>query len=148
MIASRTSSRIPRDGISITEKASKRARERNDTSGMFSQNPFTVLNNTSNAYLHAVMLDLDLEVDNIDEQIDVFKLEELARVAMAEANYNHFLETQKAKTAPQNNEETADVSLEVISNEVRDCSELVSKGEGILACSEPDSVGMTIRNTS
>lgn len=66
---------------------------------MFTQNPFTVLNNTSNSSLHVVII--DLEVDNIDEQLDVFKLEELARAAVVEANYKHFIESQKARDAPR-----------------------------------------------
>lgn len=68
---------------------------------MFTQNPFTVLNNTSNSSLHAIIIDLDLEVVNIDEQLDVFKLEKLARAAVVEANYKHFIESQKARDAPR-----------------------------------------------
>jgi hypothetical protein len=67
---------------------------------MFTHNPFTVLNNTSSSSLHVVIIDLDLEVDNIDEQLDAFKLEELARAAVVEANYKHFIESQKARDAP------------------------------------------------
>lgn len=66
VVATRTSSRVPRDGIPIAEKASMRAKARDDTSGMNVSNPFTVLNNTPDAILHEVINDLDLEVSNID----------------------------------------------------------------------------------
>lgn len=39
VVASRTSNRIPRDGVPIAEKAAKRAREKNDISGISSKNP-------------------------------------------------------------------------------------------------------------
>lgn len=39
-----------------------------------------------------MMCDLDLEVENIEEEIDTFRTEELARAAIAEANYKCFLE--------------------------------------------------------
>lgn len=99
---------------------------KNNTSGMFTQNPFTVLNNTSNSSLHAIIIDLDLEVVNIDEQLDVLKLEKLARAAVAEANYKHFIESQKARDAPQNEDGVADLTMEVISNEQRNCVEYLS----------------------
>ena len=59
--------------------------ERDNITGTTTHNPFTVLNNTPEPILHAVMVDLDIEVDNIDHQLGVFKLEELVRAAVAEA---------------------------------------------------------------
>jgi hypothetical protein len=40
----RASSRIPRDGISILEKATKRAQEKDAPQGTTITNPFTILN--------------------------------------------------------------------------------------------------------
>lgn len=62
-VATRTSSRVPRDGIPIAEKAAKRAIARNDTSGttINSSNPFTILNNSSTPKLCSVLHDLDIE---------------------------------------------------------------------------------------
>lgn len=96
--------------------------------GMTNKNPFTVLNNSSNDALQSVMVDLDIEVENFNQQIDVFKLEELARAAVAEANYSHFLETQKAKNAPRDEDELTELSMGVISNESRNCEELLPRG--------------------
>jgi hypothetical protein len=104
VVASRTSSRIPRDRIPIAEKATRRVIEKNNISGITSQNPFTILNNSTNDALHSVISDLDIDIENVDEQLDVFRLEELARAAIAEANYKSFLESQKARDAPQNDE--------------------------------------------
>jgi len=57
VVATRVSSRIPRDGIPIADKAMKRARERDELTG----NPFTILNNTSNDSLKEIALDLDID---------------------------------------------------------------------------------------
>jgi hypothetical protein len=38
---------------------------------------------------------LDIEVENVEEQIDIFRVEELARAAIAEANYAAYLENKK-----------------------------------------------------
>jgi hypothetical protein len=104
VVASRTSSRIPRDRIPIAEKATRRVIEKNNISGITSHNPFTILNNSTNDALHSVISDMDIDIENVDEQLDVFRLEELARAAIAEANYKSFLESQKARDAPQNDE--------------------------------------------
>lgn len=52
VVATRTSSRIARDGIPVAQKAKNRAKAKNDISGINSYsaptlNPFTVLNNAS-----------------------------------------------------------------------------------------------------
>jgi hypothetical protein len=93
VVATRTSTRVPRDGIHVAVKATNRAIAKNTiTSTTSNPNPFNVLNNTSNDHLEKVILDLDIEVEDIDGQIDVFRTEELARAAIAEANYKVFLE--------------------------------------------------------
>lgn len=79
MVASRVSNRTPRDGIPIAERASMRTSARNNISGMTTQNPFIVLNNTPDDMLQSVIDDLDIDASNAIEQLNVFKLEELAR---------------------------------------------------------------------
>jgi hypothetical protein len=84
---------VPRDGIPVAIKDTNRAIAKNTITGTTSNpNPFNVLNNTSNDHLEKVILDLDIEVEDIEGQIDVFRTEELARAAIAEANYKVFLE--------------------------------------------------------
>lgn len=81
VVATRTSSRVPRDGVPIaTTKPANRVMARNDIAGT-TQNPFTVLNITPNEDLHSVISDLDLEIENMDEQPDVFRAEEIARAS-------------------------------------------------------------------
>jgi hypothetical protein len=93
VVATRTSSRVPRDGIPIATKAINRAKAKDNTTGIVSsQNPFTVLNDTATASLKEVILDLDIEVENVEEQIDIFRVEKLARATIAEANYAAYLE--------------------------------------------------------
>lgn len=93
VVATRTSSRVPRDGIPIANKTINRAKAKNNTTGSASsQNPFTALNNADTASLKEVILDIDIEVENVEEQIDIFRVEELARAAIAEANYKAYLE--------------------------------------------------------
>jgi len=50
-------------------------------------------------------MDLELEYENLDEHIDAFKAEEIARAAIAEANYKCFLEKQLEKTCPRDDEQ-------------------------------------------
>ena len=110
MGATRTSARVPRDGIPIATKAINRAIARNDISGT-DQNSFTVLSSIPNPFLYAVMVDLDLVTENPEEQLDAFKSEEMARAKIVEANYRNFLEKQKQKTAPQTEEEELEYTL-------------------------------------
>jgi len=91
-VAIRTSSLVPRDGIPIATKAMNRVRALNNSLGTSSQNPFTILNNTSSDALQKDIFDLDLKVEDVDEQLNVFRAEEVARAAIAEANYKSFLE--------------------------------------------------------
>lgn len=132
VVAIRTSSRIARDGIPVAQKAEIRAKAKNDFSGIHSSathaNPFTILNNASTSCLHNVIADLDLEVENIDDQIDIFRTEELARAAIAEANYKCFLEKQREKTKPQDESQTEELAMMVITNNDRDVSVDLSKG--------------------
>jgi hypothetical protein len=87
---------VPRDGIPIATKATNRAKAKNNTtSSASSQNPFTALNNVDTASLKEVILDIDIEVENVEEQIDIFRVEELARAAIAEENYKAYLKNRK-----------------------------------------------------
>jgi hypothetical protein len=99
VVATRTSQRVPRDGVPIAVKAANCAMAKDNISGT-SSNPFTILNDTSSTVLKDVLLDLDIEAENLDDQIDAFKAEELARAAIAEANYKYFLEKQLEKSSP------------------------------------------------
>lgn len=94
-MAIRTSSRVP-----IAEKAANRAMAGNDLSCNSSHSPFIVLNNTSTSVLHSVMVDLDIDIDNIEDQSDVFKSEEFYRATLARANYKNYLESLKEKIKP------------------------------------------------
>jgi CRISPR/Cas system CSM-associated protein Csm5 (group 7 of RAMP superfamily) len=102
VVASRTSSRVPRDGVPIAEKVAQRAKARNEILGNSSSipNPFTVLNNVTSSELCSIMHDLDLDGENLEEQVSVFKVEELAWAAIAEANYKQYLERLKDKEKP------------------------------------------------
>jgi len=120
-MATRTSQRVPRDGIPIATKAVNRAMAKNSLSGD-THNPFTVLNSTPDAILHEVLMDLELKSENIDEHIDSFKTEEIARAAIVEANYKCFLEKQLEKTYPRDDEQIQDLAMEAISNQMRNVS--------------------------
>lgn len=128
VVAIRTSNRIPRDGIPIADKAINRAIAKDNLSGIASQNTFTVLNNSSNSALAAIMADLDIEVENVDDQIDVFKAEELARAALAETNYKIYLESLKEKSKPQNESETENLAVGVIANSQREVGNIFTRG--------------------
>jgi hypothetical protein len=56
------------------------------------------------SYIHAyepsIVTNLDLNIDNIDTQIEVFRAEEKVRAALAEANYKDYLASVNRKTAP------------------------------------------------
>jgi hypothetical protein len=116
VVATRTSKRVPRDGVLIATKATNRAMAKNDTSGTSaSHNPFTVLNNSGCSILQDVMSDLDIVADNLVEQIDVLKAEELARAAIAEANCNCYLDKLKDRTKPKDDGDLDDLAMKVIS---------------------------------
>jgi len=55
--------------------------------------------------VYMVLMDLELKCENLDEHIDAFKAEEIARAAIAEANYKCFLEKQLEKTCPRDDEQ-------------------------------------------
>jgi hypothetical protein len=129
MVAIRTSSLVPRDGIPIATKAANRVRALNNSLGTSSQIPFTILNNTSSDALQKVIFDLDLKVEDVDEQLNVFRAEEVARAAIDEANYKSFLEKQRSKDAPQDEEQLSDLTMEVITNSQRDLPQSSLMGE-------------------
>lgn len=66
-----------------------------------SSNPFIVLNNTPTVLLQQVIGDLDISIDNVEEQIDIFRAKELSRATLVEANYRNYLEKLKNKNSPQ-----------------------------------------------
>jgi len=118
VIATRTSSRIPRDGIPIADKAMKRVQEKNNLHSGTSKNPFTILNNTSDVVLEKIISDLDITSENMNSVISAFKVEELARADLAQANYNKYLDRINSRTAPQG-EEVQDLTMNVINNDHR-----------------------------
>jgi hypothetical protein len=122
-VATRASSRIPRDGIPIATKAMHRARDwDNISTGMFPTNPFTVLNSIPNDELNKVLVDLDIDIENLDEQINLFKTEELVRADLAQANYKEYIDRINKKTTPQDDDAMQDLAMEVIDNTCRDIS--------------------------
>jgi hypothetical protein len=106
--ATRASSRVPRDGVPIADKAMARAKERNDFLKGNRSNSFTVLKDASTAHLRGVILDVDITCDDIDAQIEAFRAEEAIRADLAKANYQVYLENLKKKTAPQGEDELED----------------------------------------
>lgn len=124
------------DGIPVVEKAVLHAKARDDLSGIStSSNPFTVLNKTPDVDLQSIILDLDIVSNDIKEQIGVFRAEEIARAAVAEANYKCFLEKQKSKGWPNSEEFLEDLNMGIISNDARNKSPSLTKGvseEGLL----------------
>jgi hypothetical protein len=131
-VATRTSSRVPRDGVPIAKKAAQRAKIRNESSGIssLSRNPFTVLNNTLTSELCSIMHDLDLEGEDLEEQVEIFRVEELARVAIAEANYKQYLEKLKEKEKPREEDFLEDLVMETITNIQRGYVSKSFKGGG------------------
>lgn len=129
IVASRTSNRVPRDGIPIATKAANRAKNRNITTGTVSNgNPFTVLNSTATANLKKVVLDLDLDIGDVEEQIDIFRVEELARAAIAEANYQAFLDKQKERQEPLTDSLLKDLAMVAVDNQERGVNSDPAKG--------------------
>lgn len=120
-IATRTSSRIPKDGRTILEKAIQQAQQKNDISKgtSSSSNQFLVLNNLENDYIIDATSKLDLTIEDIDSQIETFRAEERVRAALAEANYREYLEKMNRKSAPQGEEEVQDYAMTVMDNSAR-----------------------------
>lgn len=128
MIATRTSTRVPKDGRTMMEKAVQRVQANEESlTGNSSSNQFLILNNLDNEHIHSVASELDLDIGDIDTQIDTFKAEEKVRAALAEANYKEYLEKLSKKTAPQGEEEL-EFALSVIDNSNREVG-LVDKNE-------------------
>lgn len=90
VVATRASSRVPRDGVPIASKAMARVREKNDLQKGTTSNPFTILNDALDKYLSKVMSDLDIAYKDINVQINIFKAEEIIRAKLAQANYNSY----------------------------------------------------------
>jgi hypothetical protein len=101
VVATRASQRIPKDGIPVAEKASMRATAKNNISGItISPNPFTILDNTPSVVLQHVLSDLNIVVEDVEDQIGAFRAEEMARAALAEANYKVYLVKIKERDKP------------------------------------------------
>jgi len=121
IIATRESSRVPKDGRTMLEKAVQRAEAKDvTTKGNVSTNQFLILNELDNDYIHNVASELDLEIENIDTQIETFKAEERVRAALAEANYKEYLDRINKKNAPRGEEELQEFSLSIIDNSTRE----------------------------
>lgn len=138
VVATRTSSRVPRDGVPIAEKAAQRVKAWNEPVGIScsSQNLFTVLNNAPTPELCAVIQDLRIEGDEIVEQVNIFRVEELARAAITEANYKQFLEKLKERDKLSEEELQEDMAMETISNLQRGFVNGSPKGGGLVDSSK------------
>lgn len=101
-----------------------------ESSGNPSANPFTVLSNTPSSLLQNVLNDLNLVADDAEEKIGVFRAEELARTALAETNYKVFLEKQKNRDKPREEEGNGDLNMGIIDSEIRLGHPNSSKVEG------------------
>lgn len=120
VVATRASSRISKDGISIADKATARVMAKNTITGMTKNaNPFTILNNVTDSALLATLGDLNVTIDETDAQIGVFRAEELARVALAKANYKNFLKKQFDREKPVGEDVMGEISLSIIDNSSR-----------------------------
>lgn len=98
--------------------ASERAQD-DISKGTTISNQFLVLNSLDDTYIQDVVTKLDLNIENIDTQIEVFRAEEKVRAALAEANYTEYLASVNKKTAPQGEQELQEYSLDVIDNSAR-----------------------------
>lgn len=76
IVVTRASSRIPKDGRTITEKATSRAMAKNSITGNIpkTSNPFTILNSSEVSSLHNVLDGLNIVVSDVEEQIGVLRL--------------------------------------------------------------------------
>jgi hypothetical protein len=121
VIATRASSRAPKDGRTMMEKAVQRAQDRDVvTKGTSPANQFLILNELDTEHIQNIVSELDLEIDNLDTQIDTFKAEERIRAALAEANYKEYLDKINKKTAPRGEEELSEFNLSIIDNSTRE----------------------------
>lgn len=120
-MATRASSRIPKDGRTVLEKATQHVQQKNDTSkGTHISNQFLILNNLENDYICDVASKLDLNIENVDTQLEVFKAVERVRAALVEANYKEYLASVNKRTTPQDEEEIQEYNLEAFDNSARD----------------------------
>jgi hypothetical protein len=118
VVATRTSKRLLKDGIPIAEKAAARAIAKNTILGNSSSNPFTVLGNTPTNVLKNVPNDLNIVVNDARERIGVFRAEEHARAALTEANYKVFLDKQKDRDKPCEEDYEDALNMGIIDNSI------------------------------
>jgi hypothetical protein len=119
VVATRTSKRLHREEIPMAGKATSKDMGNISTAGTLTANPFTVLCNTSDDLLQNTLNDLNLVVDNVGKQLGVFRAEEKARAALAEANYKVFLDRQKDRDKLRGDDIESELSMGIIDNGVR-----------------------------
>jgi hypothetical protein len=99
VIASRTSSRVAKDGVSMMQKAKERASRSNELTG--TSNPFTILNLTGKDKLKKIASDAHVvlggDTGAIDNNIDVLLAKEKAEAVLAENRDRIRKERQKKK---------------------------------------------------
>jgi hypothetical protein len=66
-----------------------------------------------------VLSDLNIVVEDVEDQIGAFRAEELARAALAEANYKVYLEKIKERDKPRDDDLSEDLSMGIVDNSVR-----------------------------
>jgi hypothetical protein len=81
-VPTRQSTRITKDHTPICEKAVKRVKELNN----ISDNTFALFNYVDNNYLYNLAIDFKIglgdNMEKIDQQLDAFRAQELAQVAI------------------------------------------------------------------
>lgn len=114
----------------MMEKATARMAAKNNTTNTTGKtvNPFTILNSSPDNCLKSVMVDMNIDCENLDEQIGVFRAEEIVRAALAEANYNQYLE--KLMEKDKNMADDSDLTMGGITNTERDVPQGSPKGGG------------------
>jgi hypothetical protein len=127
VVATRTSKILLKDGIPIAEKAAARAIAKNTILGNSSSNPFTVLGNTPTDVLENDLNDLNIVVNDAGKQIGVFRAEERARAALAEANYKVFLDKQKDRDKPREEDYEDAPNMGIIDNSIHIDNSIQSK---------------------
>jgi hypothetical protein len=77
------------------------------------------LSNTPSEELHKVLCDINIVVEEVGEQIGAFKVEEVARAALVEANYKVYLEKLRERDKHREEDFPEDISMGIIDNSTR-----------------------------
>jgi hypothetical protein len=80
--------------------------------------------------------------------LGAFKTKELARAAIAKANYKNYLDKQKEKSAPQEGDDLREFSMEAITNLDRGLDLISSKGGGDSPCTSEAVMESTLQDLS